>query len=144
MHFQWIQIPQLVPKVTCIILSMKGGYPQCIEKGREEENFVYSLHAYFLTHQAFLLHGWPLVLVIVLIKHISTILEGKTVNIFWRKFILFDALWFRGLDFSGCKEKVFPPRILTWKWQSFFSIPLISWLFFEFFYISGSMQLFSG
>ena len=46
---------------------------QCIEKGRHDDNFIYSINKYFWTRK----HGWSLVPVIVLIRQISTCRKEK-------------------------------------------------------------------
>ena len=64
---------------------------QCIEKGRQEDNFIYSINTCILTYQTFLA-WWSLVPEIVLIRQISTC-HMKNSKIVWRKCRPVDALY---------------------------------------------------
>ena len=71
---QWTQSSFLF-SFECLALCECSSSAQCVEKGRQKDNFI---NTYFLTHQTFIAYGWSLLPKIVLIRHLR---QGKTSKI---------------------------------------------------------------
>ena len=78
--------------LNCIDFVRSVRMTQCIEKGRQEDNFVNSVKTNFVTHQTFL--AWVIISSCNCLNlTYLNIDKGKTANVFWRKCPPVDALW---------------------------------------------------